>query len=303
MKIIDFHSHFFSAPFFRALAGQSPLPGDVESKLAALAAKTGIELPAQDVGEHLQRWLGELDRHGVEHIVTFASLPEEIPAVGEAAARSGGRVTPVALVNPLKEGVPGKVRDLLEKKRFAGVLLFPAMHHFHIDGEEARGLLEVLNQHGATIYVHCGILVVKLRDLLGLPRTYDLTYANPLGAIPAANAFPDVKFVIPHFGAGFFREALIAGAQCPNVYVDTSSSNSWIKTQPQKTTVRDVFERALEVFGPERVLFGTDSNVFPAGWRKERFEEQRAALDGCGASEADQELIFSGNARRLLGLP
>ena len=57
MKIIDFHSHFFSAPFFRALAGQSPLPGDVESKLAALAAKTGIELPAQDVGEHLRRWL------------------------------------------------------------------------------------------------------------------------------------------------------------------------------------------------------------------------------------------------------
>ncbi len=101
----------------------------------------------------------------------------------------------------------------------------------------------------------------------------------------------------------FFREALIAGAQCPNVYVDTSSSNSWIKTQPQKTTLRDVFERAVEVFGPERILFGTDSNVFPAGWRKERLEEQRAALDGCGASEADQELSFSGNARRLLELP
>ena len=90
-------------------------------------------------------------------------------------------------------------------------------------------LLEVLNERRATIYLHCGILVVKPRDLLSLPRTYDLTYANPLGAIPAANAFPDVTFVIPHFGAGFFREALIAGAQCPNVYVDTSSSNSWIK--------------------------------------------------------------------------
>jgi uncharacterized protein len=106
--------------------------------------------------------------------------------------------------------------------------------------------------------------------------------------------------VIPHFGAGFFRETLMAGAQCSNVYVDTSSSNSWIATQSPRLTLREVFAHALEVFGAERVLFGTDSNTFPSGWRIDRFEEQRAALSACGASSADQELIFAGNARALL---
>ena len=60
-------------------------------------------------------------------------------------------------------------------------------------------------------YVHCGILVVKLRDLLGLPRPYDLNYANPLDVIPAANRHPGLTFCVPHFGAGFLRETLIAG--------------------------------------------------------------------------------------------
>ena len=80
----------------------------------------------------------------------------------------------------------------------------------------------------ALVFVHCGLLVVKLRDLLGLPRPYDLAYANPLSVIPAANRYRRAKFIIPHFGAGFFRETLMAGTQCANIYVDTSSTNSWM---------------------------------------------------------------------------
>ena len=41
--IVDFHSHFFSRPFFEALAQASPQEGSVEQKLDRLSAKTGIE--------------------------------------------------------------------------------------------------------------------------------------------------------------------------------------------------------------------------------------------------------------------
>ena len=116
----------------------------------------------------------------------------------------------------------------------------------------------------------------------------------------AADAHPEVSFVLPHFGGGLFREARSAGTQCGNVYVDTSSSNSWIATQPAALSLRDVFERTLQVFGPERILFGTDSNFFPAGWRSERLDEQREILDDLGVVDAVHELIFSGNADRLL---
>lgn len=302
MKVIDFHSHFFSAPFFRALAEQSPLAGDVDTKLAALAAKTGIELPSDDVAVHLERWLAELDRYDVEHLVTFASLPQESAAVAEAVRLARGRLTAIALVNPALAEAVGKTRSLLTEHGFAGLLFFPAMHGFDVSSPAIRPVLEILAEQGAVLYVHCGILIVRLRDLLGLPKPYDLRFANPLSLIPAANAFPDIKFIIPHFGAGFFRETLIAGAQCENLYVDTSSSNSWIKTAPRELRLRDVFERTLGVFGADRVLFGTDSNVFPAGWRRDRLDEQCAALDDLGASSADKEKIFSANARQILCL-
>jgi predicted TIM-barrel fold metal-dependent hydrolase len=111
-----------------------------------------------------------------------------------------------------------------------------------------------------------------------------------------------VQFVIPHFGAGFFRETLMAGASAPNIHVDTSSSNAWVTTQSPQPTLAEVFARTIAVFGHARVLFGTDSNAFPAGWRKDRFEEQHAALLSLGTSVATEEAIFAGNARRLLGL-
>jgi predicted TIM-barrel fold metal-dependent hydrolase len=302
MAIVDFHLHFFSRPFFDTLAEQSPLAGTAAEKLAQAAETAGFELPDEDLDRHLARWIADLDRHGVEHAACFASVPEEIPAVAQAAARAEGRLSPFALVNPKVEGAHQRVRGLIEDKGFKGVVLFPAMHHYHLGGPQAAELLAVLEEYGAIAYVHCGLLVVKLRDLLGLPRPQDLAFASPLGLIPAANAHLNVKFVVPHFGAGFLRELMMAGAMCSNVYTDTSSSNSWIQTQVPQLGLRDVLREALDNLGPERILFGTDSNVFPAGWREDRYAAQREALELLGTPRAHQELIFGGNARRLLGL-
>jgi hypothetical protein len=295
MRIIDAHLHYFSRPFFETLAGLSPQDGDVESRLAAVSSRTGIELPSGNDDEHLARWNAEFDAGGVERAFAFASLPQEVPTVSAAAKAADGRLAPVALVNPAMEGAGAKTAELLAGG-FAGVLCFPAMHHFAIAGDAARPVLEALSEKSAVIYVHCGQLVVKLRDLLGLQRTYDLSFANPLDIVPAADAFPNVRFIIPHFGAGFFRETLIAGAQCANIFVDTSSSHSWMKTQASAMTLKDVFGRALDVFGPERILFGTDSGVFPAGWRKDRFDEQRAVLEELGVSSSEQQRVFAENA-------
>ena len=44
-----------------------------------------------------------------------------------------------------------------------------------------------------------------------------------------------LMFIVPHFGGGYFHETLMLGHQAKNVYVDTSSSNSWIRLVPGLT--------------------------------------------------------------------
>jgi hypothetical protein len=302
MSLVDFHAHYFSRTYFHTLAGQAPGAGDAASKLARAAAAAGFEVPPDDDEAHLARWIGELDRHGVRHACFFASVPEETPIVCAAAARSGGRISAMALVNPRAPGAVERLGQALATGAARGALVFPALHHWRWDSPEARQLCEVLDHHGAILYAHCGLLVVRVRDLLGLPRTADITYADPLALVPVANAHRRVRFVIPHFGAGFLRETLLVGAQCDNVHVDTSSSNSWRAVLCPKPSLAEVLARALEVYGRERVLFGTDSNTFPAGWRRDRLEEQRRALLESGADDETLRLVLGGNAERLLGI-
>jgi predicted TIM-barrel fold metal-dependent hydrolase len=225
----------------------------------------------------------------------------EAPTVLRAAGLAGGRLSPFAAVDPVAPEAAERVEDWLERG-MKGVVLFPALHGYRVDGPQAARVLGVLARHEALAVVHCGLLQVPLRERFGLPRGTDLTLADPLHLVPAASAHPRVRFVVPHFGAGFFRETLMLGKQCGNVLVDTSSSNGWLATQPAPLSLADVFERTLRVFGPERILFGTDSSVFPRGWRHDILTAQREALGANGLSELDRRQILHGNAVRVLRL-
>ncbi len=112
------------------------------------------------------------------------------------------------------------------------------------------------------VFVHCGVLSVGVRTKLGLPSRFAMRLSNPLDLHSVALSYPDLPIIIPHFGAGFFREALMLADLCPNVYLDSSSSNGWIKYLPS-LGLEDVFRQSLEVVGPDRLLFGSDSSFFP----------------------------------------
>lgn len=299
--LIDFHTHFFSRTFFQALAELSPLTGRPDDRLQRVARELSIDLPSAEHSEHLERWLAEMDRFGVQHMVSFASAPAEVEVLAQCMREAQGRLSSLAVLDPRAKGAPERMRQLLDAG-FSGGLFFPAMHHFRIDGPELGAVLDVLDEDSGVALVHCGMLRIPLRDGLGIPRRFDLTLANPLHLIPAADAHPRTRFVVPHFGAGMFRETLIAGSQCANVYVDTSSSNEWIRTQEAPLRLADVFERALGVFGSQRILFGTDSSTFPRGWRNDVLVSQREALGACGLDARTKGHILHANAAQLLKL-
>jgi hypothetical protein len=129
----------------------------------------------------------------------------------------------------------------------------------------------------------------------------DLRYADPIDLSPVARDFPNVTFVVAHFGAGWLDSVLRLAYQCKNVCVDTSGTNNWMDYYVPKLTLADVFERCLTAMGPERVLFGTDSNS-TAEYRTWIKHQQVRALEELGLSDGDRDLILRGNASRIFRL-
>ena len=256
--VADAHVHFFSRRFFQILASQAGATAE------AIAGRLGWELPDADPAVAARRWDAELEARGVARAALIASLPGDADSVRAAVAAFPRRFFAWAMVNPLAE--PPRAVEGLD-----AVCFFPAMHHYYINDTRLQPFLDEAGAHGTLVFVHCGVLTVGVRHKLGLSSPFDLRYSNPIDLHGVALRYPRVNFVVPHFGAGYFREALMLADLCPNVYLDTSSSNSWMRYQG--LDLKTVFRRAIEVAGPSRLLFGSDSSFFPRGWNHEIFRQ------------------------------
>lgn len=288
--VSDAHVHFFSRPFFDALGSQC---GKTAEEVAAAA---GWNLPPVSAAELAAEWAAELDRAGVTSAAIIASVPGDEISVRAAVTAIPGRFFAYAMVNPLAEPAGTALEN---SPALHAVCLFPAMHGYSIHDARVSTLLaqaETAAQPPA-IFVHCGVLTVGVRKKLGLPSRFDLRFSNPLDLHGVALAHPKLKFIVPHFGAGMFREALMLADLCPNVYLDTSSSNSWMRYEG--LDLATVFRRALAVAGAGRLLFGTDSSFFPRGWNYETFDMQARAMLDLGIAEGDARKILGENLRGI----
>jgi uncharacterized protein len=299
MRLCDAHCHFFSSRFLELLTKDvSGLPD--EGRAGAAAARLGWDAPGTPE-ELAGRWVAELDRHDVARTALIASLPGDEDSVAAAVRRRPERFVGFFMFNPGAGDVRARLDARLGDRTLRTVCLFPAMHGYRLDDPGVVEVFEAAAAHGAAVFAHCGVLTVGARAKLGLPSPFDLRLGDPLALAATAVRYPGVPVVIPHFGAGLFREALMAAGQCGNIHLDTSSSNAWMKYYPG-LTLQDVFARALEVVGPSRLLFGTDSSFFPRGWQHAVHAAQQEALDGLGVSPDDRAMIFGGNFDRLFPL-
>ncbi len=292
--INDTHCHFFSSSFLEKLA---PSGGGA----AALAERLAWDAPGT-VAQLADRWVDELDRNQVGRAALIASIPGDETAVADAVRRHASRLVGFFMFNPLSPDADTVIARALAEHRLRGVCLFPAMHGYRLDDERVERVFDAAAQHAAAVFVHCGMLTVGVRKKLGLPSRFDLRLGDPLALAQVALGFPKVPVIIPHFGAGFFREALMAADQCGTIHFDSSSSNSWTRFHPG-LSLEDVFWQALTVAGADRILFGTDSSFFPRGWQRDIYESQQRTLEKLGVGAADQEKIFSGNFERLFPAP
>jgi uncharacterized protein len=299
MTLHDTHCHFLSSRFYDAL-GREKYGLDGESHGARAVEALGWEAPGTP-DALAERWIGELDKSRVSRVGLIGSVPGDEESIAAAVRQYPKRFVGFFVVNASAADAEARARRGLAELGLRCICLFPAMHRYRLDDERVAKLFEIAASLGGAIFAHCGYLSIEARAKLGLRSAFDVRFGDPLALAVTAASFPTVPVIVPHFGGGFFREALMAAESCPNILFDTSSSNGWIRFVPG-LTLTEVFRRALAIAGPDRLLFGTDSSFFPRGWRRVIHGAQQTILHEIGAEPDVVEKIFSRNFERVFGV-
>ena len=231
----------------------------------------------------------------------FGSILGEQASIGKAIKLFPNRFVGFQLVDPTNPAAPDIVEDIVSKK-LSGLLLFPALHHFFPDDPSCVKLYELARKFKLIVFVHIGVLKILIQEKLGGANQciQEFGDAQRLGSV--LSKFPEVSFIVPHFGCGQLDGLIEPARESRNLYLDTSSSNNWLQHNSKFSNLKELFENVLEekAFGIERLLFGTDSTVFPRGWRKDIYEIQRKALDDLGVTSTDLSLLLNKNLEKLV---
>ena len=274
VRVIDAHAHFVNQTIIR-------------KKVKDEEFVKNFQNPSIEEGKKM--WLEAMDKNNIEKVI-FLSLTnccEEFMKFVSSSERFVG-ITSVDPTSP--DAIHCMEEDL--RKGCKGVKLYATSGGYDIGDERSYPFYKYCEEKGVPIIIHFGVTIGK---------TSDLNLGNPLRLGNAVNRFPKLKFIIAHFGAGFFSEALLLMYKHDNVYFDTSGTNNWLDFSPFGWTLRDLFRISLKAIGSKRILFGTDSHRMSEGFRKNILREQMEIVREL-AGEGGVKDIFYNNAKMVFNL-
>lgn len=299
-KIFDAHVHFYSNSYFKFLVKQKPNRADINTELRNLAAKGHIEIPGEDPTQLAKRWIDIIDKWKLERLLLFGSMPGDEDSVVKAVQAFPTRFIGMFTVDPNSNVLMENASKRLKEDKLKGILLYPSLYQISVNDEWLYPLYNLIQESKGLLFIHFGKLIIRQRDYADIPTIVNEQFSDPRDLIPVAKKFTNIHFIIPNFGAGKFDETLEVGKQCPNVYVDTAGSNTWINDHPSKPDMRRVFQRFLEVFSANRILFGSDSGMLPRGYRYDIVDNQLKLVQEMRVPTADIKKIFYENMAGLI---
>jgi predicted TIM-barrel fold metal-dependent hydrolase len=309
-EIIDFHSHFpTDGPWFTDM-------GETMNNYMAQISEERIQVLRQRAapyGEHwrrmwgfpkpegkedhpgdevqAQRWVDELDEYGIHSIGFVTGGNNE--HLSEICSWHPDRFIGFAHHSPFLPDAVERLDHAVNNLGLRGYKLLAPLIEEPIEDPAAFPVWEKCAELNIPVLIHFGIQ----GSSGGIGWHQNI---NPLKLHNVAKFFPDVDFVVPHFGCAWEREALQLCWACPNVSIDTSGSLQWIRWVPGDVTVKYLFRKFYETIGPERIIFGSDSSWFPRGFAFRYLQDQvRDCLD-LNMPDEHIQMIFAGNAARLL---
>jgi len=301
--ILDSHAHFpvvntIGSPSFGSARNPllSAYAADRQARMNKEWGTAPSDPPAttqEEVDAIADRWAAELEAKHVRWIVFVTGQSNDLLA--GVVRRHPDRFIGYAH-HQLEPGAGAELRRAVDELGLKGYKLLGPTTPLPFEDPSVRDVWEFCAERRLPVLIHFGFLG-RGGGVVAHPRM------SPLSLFSVARDFPEIPFIVPHFGAGYWHDLLALCWSLPNVYVDSSGSNQWIRWMPYTLTLEDLFRKAFETIGPERVLFGTDSNAFPRGFAQRYLEEQLRVCYTLNLSEAEIAKVFGGNAASLLNVP
>jgi predicted TIM-barrel fold metal-dependent hydrolase len=273
IPVIDAHAHYFNVNTMQNWLKRGRTMESFSNRTKSRTDMTSIELP-DETWDTAQKWVNELDKYGIQRMGVMVGA-EAYDEFKETMKRFPDRFIGWANINPAEPDAAEKV-DQAAKDGFKGIKLYPSSwKDLKVYDEPCYPVYEACKRNDLLVFLHFGITIGGQADLRN---------GNPIDIQVPSRDFPELNFIIAHFGAGWFREVLLMQYQTDNVYMDSSGSNSWMRYLPYDLDLKTIFRKAIQAGGSHKVLFGTDSTFFPRGWR---FNVLEAQVLACRELKAD----------------
>jgi len=304
MKIIDSHSHWLPEKIIENAHFFHRGWHDIEAQ-ARMMEESGIEkallsYPTSDA--HLK--LGSISE--VAHIYN--------DNVGKILKHYPDKFIGAAILSiDNSKDMLEELKRATEKLGFKAVSLASSYNGIYLDDKLFLELYKVAEKENIPIFVHPQIVnpigLERIKDPLLTPvieYVFDTTISvGKLLMSDILKDFPRVKFIFSSFGGviahlsgrfdatyqmlrgiNFVKDlGALPTTYLKNIYVDTGGDTNKLN-----------FMAALEFFGPEHILWGSD---WPA---KKDIAASLNAVNSLEISEQDKEKILGGNIERLLAL-
>ena len=315
---LDVHSHFLHLDFIKHLAGRSSLPRSVEEAGEWFVDCTpAYRVPAGPRITDMPTKLEELEVMDVDMSVLSHGIPgpEVLPRdeadywasrindhlAGLIEANSGRFLGWASVGFGTAERSIAEIDRCVDQLGFKGIQIFSNIGGRLIDSAEFWPVYRHMADIGLPMNLHptipLNIVGMDRRNLVsGLGFMYDTSLAT-MRLIDAGlfDELPHLKFIMPHVGGilPYIRGRLERQREDQPTKVSDSFDRLYFDTV---TYNFDALEYCYRWIGAERLLYGTD-HPFTAPTRFiADFVEQ---LD---CTPEQRELIFHGNAERLLGI-
>lgn len=160
-----------------------------------------------------------------------------------------------------------EMEKYLSDSKFVGFKFHPEQNQYRLSNKNVYKLFERIAETGLPVLVHT--FPEQTRDLVGV-----------------AKAFPSVPIIMGHMGGDRWWEGMIMATQTDNIYLEPCSS----------FPVADKVREGVEAVGPERVLFGSDSNLLNPAFTIGMIEDANLTAE-------IKEKVFYKNAQLIFKFP